>query len=109
MNFIVSKKTKPQQFSLKSIDNSNLFQRRIFHIDNQDPPPMLSNYKLNHVAGDKNDKITNTPTMKNADNSPSNGANHKIIICGNEGDMESVMAKAAKIEVNPGLVDVLFL
>lgn len=111
MNYLLNKKTKPQ-FSLKSIDNSNLFQRRVTnptcHIDNHEfSREMLINYKLNNVAvdEDKNDriKITNTTTRKSANNSPSNGTRLQIFseICGN---METQLGKSVKFEVNRWLV-----
>lgn len=76
MNFLLNKKPKPK-FSLKSIENSNLFQRRVTsttcHIDDYEiSRETLIEYKLNNVVvnDDKSDKITNTTSPKNADNTP---------------------------------------
>lgn len=103
MNFLLNKKTKPP-FSLKSIENSNLFQRRVSNstclIDNNEiSRQMLINYNLNHVA-DKHDKITNTMTPKNADNSTSNGTKFLTF---NENGRNS-MEKKLKIQTYEGLV-----
>lgn len=109
MNFLMNKKTKPQ-FSLKSIENSNLFQRRASnsncHIDNHEiSRQMLINYtQLNH--DDKNDKFTNTTLIqKNADKSPhtSNGTKFQTF-SEIRRDMETQLGKAVKFEVNRGLV-----
>lgn len=76
MNFFLNKKPKPK-FSLRSIENSNLFQRRVTsttcHIDNHEiSRQTLIDYNLNIVAinDDKTDKTTNTTSPKIADNTP---------------------------------------
>jgi hypothetical protein len=108
MNFLLNKKTKPS-FSLKSIENSNLFQRRVSNstclIDNNEiSRQMLMNYNLNHVA-DKHDKITNTMTQKNADNSTSNGTKLVAINEIGRNSMETQLGKSLKIEINNGSVN----
>lgn len=104
MNFLLQKKDKPQ-FSLKSIENSNLFQRRVAncHNDNHEFSRQML-IKLNHVAADdKNDKFTNTTSGKSADNSPSNGTRFQTF-GGVGGNMESQLGKSVTIEVNRGFV-----
>jgi hypothetical protein len=112
MNFLLSKKTKPQ-FTLKSIENSTLFQRRVTntncHIDNHNfSRQMLINYTASHE--DKHDKITHTTTPKSADNSrsPSSGTRFQIFseLGGAGNDMESQLGKAVTFEVNRGSVKV---
>lgn len=108
MNFLLNKKAKPQ-FSLKSIENSSLFQRRVSnsncHIDNHAfSRQMLINYTLS-----QEDKITNTITRRTADNSPSNGTIRIQLIGEFGGNMETQQGNAMKIEVNRGLVDALIL
>lgn len=105
MNFLLNKELKPQ-FSLKSIENSNLFQRRVSntncHIDNHVfSRQMLINYTLSHE--DKAEKNTNTPVRKIADNAQSNDTRFQTF-GGIIGNMESQLGKAVKFEVNRGLV-----
>lgn len=114
MNFLLSKKPKSQPFTLKSIENSNLFQRRVSntncHIDNHNlSRQMLINYTLSHE--DKNDKTTNTTTPKSADNSrsPSTGTRFQIFSDIGGDDMETQLGKAVTFEVNRGSVKVAFL
>lgn len=110
MNFLANKKTKPP-FSLKSIENSNLFQRRASNstclIDNNEintSRQILINYNLNHVA-DKHDKITNTMTVKNADNSTSKGTKFLTLNENGRNSMETQQGKSLNFQINNGLVE----
>lgn len=106
MNFLLNKKTKPQ-FALKSIENSNLFQRRASntncHIDNHEiSRQLLINYTPSSGV-DKSDKNTNTTTVKSADNRTPNGT--RVQTFSEIGrDMETQLGKAVTIEVNRGSV-----
>jgi hypothetical protein len=107
MNFLANKKTKPP-FSLKSIENSSLFQRRVSNttclIDNNEVSrQMLMNYSSNHAA-DNHDKITNTLTQKGADNSTS--SDRRILTTNQNGrtSMESRLGESLIYEVCNGLV-----
>jgi hypothetical protein len=109
MNFLLNKKTKPP-FALKSIENSNLFQRRVSNssclIDNNElSRQMLMNFNSNHVVADKHDKITNTLTPKYADNSTFNDTKYLAINETARDSMETQLGKSLKIEINNGLVD----
>lgn len=106
MNFLANKKTKPQ-FSLKSIENSSLFQRRVSNttclIDNNEVNrQILMNYNSNH---DKHDKITNTMTRKGADNSTSGDS--KILTTSQNGrnPMESQLENSMIYEYSKGFVE----
>lgn len=105
MNFFSHKKPKPQ-FSLKPIENSNLFQRRTSnincHIDNHEISQQTHfNNQLNHE--DKNDKCTNTVTSKSADNSPVKSQRLQTFAEATR-NMETNLGKAVKFEVSRGLV-----
>lgn len=107
MNFLVNKKPKPP-FSLKSIENSSLFQRRVSNttclIDNNPiNRQMLINYNLNHVA-DKHDKITNTMTPKGADNSTSDDRKNLTTSGFGRNSMECQLGKTLVFQVNNGSV-----
>lgn len=103
MNFLANNKTKPP-FSLKSIENSSLFKRRVSNttfIDNNEVNrQMLINYNQNHVA-DKHDKKTNTMTQKNADNGRKVTATSEL----GRNSMESQLGKTLIFEVNNGSVE----
>lgn len=104
MNFLLNKKTKPQ-FALKSIENSNLFQRRVSntncHIDNQEISRQLL---INYTPSDKSDKNTNTTDVKSADNRTPNGTRFQTFSEIGR-DMETQLGKAVTFEVNRGSVD----
>lgn len=106
MNFLLNKKTKPQ-FALKSIENSNLFQRRASntncHIDNHEiSRQLLINYSPSSGV-DKSDKITNTTNVNSADNRTPNGTRFQTFSEISR-DMET-LGKAVTFEVNRGSVD----
>jgi hypothetical protein len=63
------------------------------------------NYNSNHVVADKHDKITNTLTPKNADNSTFNDTKYLAINEIARNSMETQLGKSLKIEINNGLVD----
>lgn len=106
MNYLLNKKAAKPQFSLKSIENSSLFKRRVSnancHIDNHDlNHKMLINYTLNHVAADmSDDKNTITTTLKIPDSE--NGTEILNISVVNT-NMESQMGKSVKFDVKYGL------
>lgn len=105
MNFLSGKKVKP--FSLKSIENSNLFQRRVSNttclIDNNEiSRHLLINYNSKNSA-DKHDKTTNTAVHKNADNSTNFTKFIEINEVGRN-SMENQSGKTLKIETNNGSV-----
>lgn len=103
MSYLSNKKAKPQ-FSLKPIENSNLFQRRVndanCHTDNVFSRRLLINYTLS-----QKDKITNTETRKNADTvqSKSTRIQSTSEIDRNMETHRESQGKAVKIEITSGL------
>ena len=101
----MNKKTKPP-FSLKSIENSSLFKRRVSNttfIDNNEVSrQMLINYNRNH---DKNDKTTNTLTQKNADKTTVDCRKVTATTELGRNSMESQLGKTLTFEINNGSVE----
>jgi hypothetical protein len=108
MNFLVNNKTKPK-FTLKSIENSNLFRRRAsnsncliddYEISKNSLLSLQSNYDKSYEQIITHTNITPIPmTPQNADNTEILSAR---ILSFSEVEMEQ--AKSAKFEVNRGSV-----
>lgn len=109
MNYLVSNKNKPK-FTLKSIENSNLFRRRVsnsncliddYEISQKSLLSLQSNYDKSYDQIITHTNISPIPmTPQNADNSTKQFAR---VLSFSEVEMEQ--AKSAKFEVNRGLVD----
>lgn len=94
-------------FSIKSVENSNLFQRRILHADNSHNYDFVGIEDVEKELKTHKSKNTNTP--KSTDNNDLNLSSTRQMKKSSLGDgsvskMDSSMGKSVKFEIRSGSV-----
>ena len=97
-------------FSIKSVENSNLFQRRILHADNSHNYDFVG---IEDVEKELKTHKSNTNTPKSTDNNDLNLSSTRQMKKSSLGDgsvskMDSSMGKSVKFEIRSGSVPINF-